>query len=132
MGSNVAIITLTQIMIRMGHILRVARIKRMGQAQAAVFTGSSRTAAPRATSGLHGFSAVATEPRGGLSPYLDERVRYRTPPRGPALRAKSARRQCCMTPPAPPPPPAPRTPLPRSPSFAEPIEVPAHDPAAAK
>merc|ERR1712060_164800 len=58
----------------------------MGQAQAAVFTGSSRTAAPRATSGLHGFSAVATEPRGGLSPYLDERVRYRTPPRGPALR----------------------------------------------
>merc|ERR1712060_851996 len=97
--------------------LRVARIKWMGQAQAAVFTGSTRTAAPRATSGLHGFSAVATEPRGGLSPYLDERVQYRTPPRGPALRAKSARRQCCMTPPAPPPPPAPRTPLPRSPSM---------------
>merc|ERR1719382_2154307 len=48
--------------------------------QAAVFTGSTSTAAPRATSGLHGFSAVATEPRGGLSPYLDERVQYRTPP----------------------------------------------------
>merc|ERR1712228_613097 len=80
-------------------------MKWMGQA--AIFTGSRRSAAPRATSGLHGFSAVATEPRGGLSPYLDERVLYRTPPRGPALRAKSARRQCCMTPPAPPPPPAP-------------------------
>merc|ERR1712151_1482352 len=111
--------------------LRVARIKGMGQAQAAVFTGSTLTAAPRATSGLHGFSAVATEPRGGLSPYLGERVQYRTPPRWPALRAKSARRQCCMTPPAPPPPPAPRTPLLRSPSFAEPIEIPAQDPAAA-
>merc|ERR1719343_1624184 len=71
--------------------LRLAVIKWMGQAQAAVFTGSARTAAPRATSGLHGLSAVATEPRGGLSPYLDERDQYRTPPRGPALRAKSAR-----------------------------------------
>merc|ERR1712151_366654 len=58
----------------------------------------------------------------GLSPYLDERVQYRTSPRGLALRAKSARRQCCMTPPAPPPPPASRAPLPRPPS-PEPIEV---------
>merc|ERR1711920_120263 len=104
--------------------------------QAAVFTGSTTTAAPRATSGLPGFSAVAIEPRGhlgcrrtgwqacklGLPPYLDERVQYRTSFRGPALRAKSARRQCCMTPPAPPPPAA-RAPLPRSPSPAEPIEA---------
>ena len=41
-----------------------AGIKWMGRAQAAVFTGSSIPAAPRATSGLPGFSAVATEPRG--------------------------------------------------------------------
>merc|ERR1712060_220745 len=52
----------------MGEIcgLRFAGIKWMGQAQAAVFTGSASTAAPRATSGLHGFSAVAIEPRGHL------------------------------------------------------------------
>merc|ERR1712083_643895 len=95
----------------MGAITLVVRgfaeIKWMGQAQAAVFTGSAGSAAPRATSGLLGFSAVATEPRGhlgcrrtgwqacqlGLSPYLDERAQYRTSFRGPALRAKSARRQ---------------------------------------
>merc|ERR1712228_568485 len=46
--------------------LRYAGIKWMGQAQAAVFTGSASTAALRATSGLLGFSAVATEPRGHL------------------------------------------------------------------
>merc|ERR1719145_506240 len=40
-----------------------AEIKWMVQAQAAVFTGSAGSAAPRATSGLLGFSAVATDPR---------------------------------------------------------------------
>merc|ERR1712228_641830 len=103
----------------MGKGIHITDARIMWMGQAAIFTDSRRSAAPRATSGLHGFSAVATEPRGGLSPYLDERVLYRTPPRGPALRAKSARRQCCMTPPAPPPPPAPCAPLLRSPSFAE-------------
>merc|ERR1719291_33507 len=43
-----------------------AGIKWMGQAQAAAFTGSTSAAAPRATSGLPGFSAVAIEPRGHL------------------------------------------------------------------
>merc|ERR1712060_1008515 len=47
--------------------MRVAGIKWMGQAQAALYTGSPSTAAPRATSGLPGFSAVATEPRGHLA-----------------------------------------------------------------
>merc|ERR1712060_1000726 len=47
--------------------MRVAGIKWMGQAQAALYTGLPSTAAPRATSGLPGFSAVATEPRGHLA-----------------------------------------------------------------
>merc|ERR1712176_1274129 len=46
------------------EVLRSARIRWMGQA--AVFTGSTSTAAPRATSGLHGPCPVATEPRGHL------------------------------------------------------------------
>merc|ERR1711920_140195 len=108
----------------------------MGQAQAAVFTGSAGSAAPASDVGIAWFLGVATEPRGhldcrrtgwqacqlGLSPYLGERVQHRTSFRGPALRAKSSRRQCCMTPPAPPPPPASRAPLPRPPS-PEPIDV---------
>merc|ERR1712060_966986 len=106
----------------------VARMKWMGQA--AIFTGSRRSAAPRATSGLHGFSAVATEPRGGLSPYLDERVQYRTPP----PRARTPRQERTETmlhdASSSPSSPCPSYSSPRSPSFAEPIEVPAHDPAA--
>merc|ERR1719145_517814 len=84
-----------------------AEIKWMVQAQAAVFTGSAGSAAPRATSGLLGFSAVATEPRGHLGDGPDGKLASLVSPRilvsglsterpfvgPPALRATSARRQ---------------------------------------
>jgi len=52
-----------------GHSMS-AGIKWMGQAQAALNTESPLTAALRARSGLPGFSAVATEPRGHLGPAI--------------------------------------------------------------